>query len=502
MPRLDPLNKSAAGRALAPFGAVTLLAWIAVPVGSSVNWAEYAFATVLVLLLVALFLTPWPGVRPGSVASALLYLAAIALLRNSAGGLSSGVGVLSLVPVFYVALYGSRRTLGVVIGAVAAFYLVPILVFGPPSYPTSQFRTTLLLVVVGAIIGLTTQGLVSGTKRAAKEARDQRRMLEAVTDLVRSLGASPDARTDVCEAARTIGEASVAVLYEPFGGDGLRSTAIAGMAAEPIEIPPGKGTMLQKAFTSGERILLTEEVEERVGSHELWEAAGRPTSILDEPLMRGSDVVGVLAVGWNDEVRVDGPRARVISLLAHEAAAVIERADILGRLSAVAETDSLTGLPNRRAWDARVRRASEEAESVTLAILDLDHFKLYNDSFGHPAGDRLLTETAAAWRDQLRGDFLARIGGEEFGLLMLDCDVAHADAVIDRLRAHLAQGQTCSVGVAAGATGEPIAAVMGRADTALYEAKNGGRDRVAIAVDSSVVAPVPAGPDVARVPLS
>ena len=402
-----------------------------------------------------------------------------------------GSGCFPWSPVFYVALYGSRRTLGTVIGGVAVFYLAPILLLGPPAYPTSQYRTALLLVVVSAIIGLTTQGLVKRVNLAAKEARDQRRMLEAVGDLIRDLGSSAQARMEICEAARTIAEAGVAVLYEPTGGDGLRSTAIAGMEADQIEIPSGKGTVLQQAFTSGKRILLTEDVEERVGSHELWEATGRPTSILDEPLMRGSEVVGVLAVGWNDEVRVDGPRASVIALLAHEAAAVIGRADILDQLSAAAETDPLTGLPNRRVWDASLRLAFDEHETVTLAILDLDHFKLYNDSFGHPAGDRLLRETAAAWRDHLRGDFLARIGGEEFGLLLVDSDIAHASAVADRLRSQVTHGQTCSVGLATGAPGEPIASLMARADAALYEAKNGGRNRVAVSADSPIGPPDP-----------
>jgi diguanylate cyclase (GGDEF)-like protein len=469
MPRLDRQKNLLAAGALAPFGAVTALAWVAVPVGSTIDWSEYAVASVLIVFVGISPLTGWRAIRFGSIASAL---------------------------------YGSRRTLGAVIGAVAVFYLAPILLLGPPDYPTAQYRTTLLLVVVSAIIGLTTQGLVSQVKQRAKEARDQRRMLEAVGDLVRDLGSGAKTREEICEAARTIAKAAVAVLYEPIGGDGLRSTAIAGVEADQIEIPSGKGTALQEAFTSGRRILLTEDVEERVGSHELWEATGRPASILDEPLMRGSEVVGVLAVGWNDEVRVDGPRASVVALLAHEAAAVIGRADVLDQLSAAAATDPLTGLPNRRAWDASIKRAFDEHESVTLAILDLDHFKLYNDSFGHPAGDLLLRETAAAWRDQLRGDTIARIGGEEFGLILVDCDVARAGALADRLRGQLPHGQTCSVGIASRAAGESIAGVMARADAALYEAKDGGRDRVAVSVDRPVLPTAPAGSDVAPVPAS
>ena len=68
-------------------------------------------------------------------------------------------------------------------------------------------------------------------------------------------------------------------------------------------------------------------------------------------------------------------------------------------------------------------------------MFDLDHFKEFNDTYGHPAGDRLLKATTAAWREQVRsGDLLARLGGEEFGLLLINCDTARATEVIERLR--------------------------------------------------------------------
>ena len=85
------------------------------------------------------------------------------------------VGVLALVPVFYVALYGTRRALAAVIVGVAIFYLGPILLIGAPEYPDSQYRVALMAVAVYSIIGLTTQGLVRGVKRGAAEARDRER---------------------------------------------------------------------------------------------------------------------------------------------------------------------------------------------------------------------------------------------------------------------------------------------------------------------------------------
>lgn len=120
---------------------------------------------------------------------------------------------------------------------------------------------------------------------------------------------------------------------------------------------------------------------------------------------------------------------------------------------------------------------------MTIAMLDLDNFKRFNDTFGHPAGDRLLKETTAAWRDALRPeDLVARLGGEEFGLLLFDCDLAAAVSVTDRLRDLVTHDQTCSLGMAVRHRDEPLDAVMARADRALYNAKAAGRDRACLSV--------------------
>ncbi len=121
-------------------------------------------------------------------------------------------------------------------------------------------------------------------------------------------------------------------------------------------------------------------------------------------------------------------------------------------------------------------------DRVVLAMLDLDRFKDFNDTRGHPAGDRLLKETAAAWREELRaGDFLARIGGEEFALLLPVCATEDALMVIERLRGRIPCEQTCSAGVVIHEPGESSEMLMTRVDAALYSAKAAGRDRVSLA---------------------
>lgn len=145
--------------------------------------------------------------------------------------------------------------------------------------------------------------------------------------------------------------------------------------------------------------------------------------------------------------------------------------------------DPLTGVANRRAWTERLNAALESArrtgKQLTVGILDLDHFKLYNDRHGHPAGDLLLKEASAAWSEQLREtDTLARYGGEEFTVLLPGVSPGEAAQILDRLRQVTPDRATFSAGLAAWTGSETADELVGRADAALYQAKQSGRDRV------------------------
>jgi diguanylate cyclase (GGDEF)-like protein len=193
----------------------------------------------------------------------------------------------------------------------------------------------------------------------------------------------------------------------------------------------------------------------------------------------GEDVALGFEAGATDYIRKPYTQPELRARLA----AALQRAQLVDRLASVARIDELTGLPNRRAWDEgllqQLARAARAAEPVCLAVLDLDEFKAYNDLHGHQAGDRLLAEAAGAWRATLRqGDLLARYGGEEFAVLLPDCRLRDAGALLERLRAATPLGQTLSAGVAQWDHEESGAALLGRADEALYDAKRQGRDRV------------------------
>jgi diguanylate cyclase (GGDEF)-like protein len=180
---------------------------------------------------------------------------------------------------------------------------------------------------------------------------------------------------------------------------------------------------------------------------------------------------------------IDSLFRRVRKMASESAAIARERAELMATLAEVARTDDLTGLANRRAWDEALNRelarAKRESTPLAVGMIDLDRFKDYNDVHGHQAGDRLLKQLAAAWRDQLRAtDVLARYGGEEFALALPGCDLSDATVLIERLRGATPAEQTVSAGLAVWDGDESAEALFGRADRALYLAKDAGRDRI------------------------
>jgi diguanylate cyclase (GGDEF)-like protein/PAS domain S-box-containing protein len=159
-----------------------------------------------------------------------------------------------------------------------------------------------------------------------------------------------------------------------------------------------------------------------------------------------------------------------------------QRNCLLQRVEAMARTDDLTGLANRRAWDEELRREVERATrhgyELRVVMLDLDHFKVFNDTKGHQAGDAILREVGAVWRLAARvTDFVARYGGDEFALLLPVCTHEDATAVVDRLRAALPDGLTCSAGLANWDRKMSPDELIAQADAALYEAKGAGRNQ-------------------------
>jgi len=171
--------------------------------------------------------------------------------------------------------------------------------------------------------------------------------------------------------------------------------------------------------------------------------------------------------------------------------------DARGELARLVSTDALTGLPNRRhfqeALDAEMARVQRYGGSFSLALLDLDEFKRFNDRFGHPAGDEVLCELARTIRRHMRAsDRVARLGGEEFAIILVGTGKEAARGVMERLRNAVAEldldqlaGPGCvvtaSIGIAAAPDDAEYAAeLVRRADEALYEGKARGRNCVVL----------------------
>jgi diguanylate cyclase (GGDEF)-like protein len=307
-----------------------------------------------------------------------------------------------------------------------------------------------------------------------------------VAEVARRLSTGEGTRRDVCAAACELGDSAFALLWEPTPAGRLAVTAAAGVERPKVELDSTRERSgATAAFQTAAPIFITDpendgRVNERLLSHV------RPVgTILFQPVMGRGAPLGVLAVGWRGRVD-DEDRLRVmVGLLAAEAAIAIERADLLTQLEELADTDDLTGLPNRRGWNRELKIAMSTSgrrkSPLCVALIDVDFFKEVNDAGGHQAGDRLLKSAAAAWRSTLRpADILARPGGDEFSLLLPDCDIDRAQMVLERLRAATPGGSTCSIGVAEW-DGESAHRLVERADEALYGAKEAGRDRVVTA---------------------
>ena len=172
---------------------------------------------------------------------------------------------------------------------------------------------------------------------------------------------------------------------------------------------------------------------------------------------------------------------------------VTDLVEVADRLHALATTDALTGLANRRAGEAalaaRLKEGSRTGEPLAVALCDIDHFKQINDTLGHSAGDRVLTSIADRLRKAVRDyDVPVRWGGEEFLLIFFGADAQAAVASAERVRAVIADTPdmeagtvTVSIGIAQASADEGIDDLVRRADEALYQAKASGRNRVVLA---------------------
>ena len=378
----------------------------------------------------------------------------------------------------YAFYFFSRPAAAAHVALTAGLYAITLVV-DTPSSPLARWLTTVTTLVIA---GVFIDTLVRRAQEQARFASESAQLVGTVADVAHELARVSDsdgARHALCAAAARLARADTVVLWEPgASGASLELTGISGPRPAQRSLPfvsmPGGAV---QAFTGGETV-------RHVGDQGVPEYTGEPKppqGTLWQPVTRDSVPVGVLAFYWRMPKRDDDTTLTLAALLATEAAVTLERVELLSRLESIARTDDLTGLPNRRAWEEELPRellrSKREGRPLCVAMIDLDHFKEFNDERGHQAGDRFLKQAASAWGMELRGtDFLARYGGEEFALALPGCTPERSIEVAERLRAATPEGETCSIGIACWDGEEGTASLLGRADSALYEAKHRGRN--------------------------
>lgn len=278
---------------------------------------------------------------------------------------------------------------------------------------------------------------------------------------------------------RSVDETVCAELFERFILPVWRSEAIEGVATGLGELTQGVSQALGEAGA---------------GLGKYGAALNKASSALDRADDKTAvEVVGLLKKETEAFNRRNAALQAKLDLSASEIKALRDRLEETRR---EAMTDGLTAVANRKRFDAALLEAAaaamETGSALSLIMLDIDHFKAFNDNYGHQLGDQVLRLVGRTMTDSVRdSDLPARYGGEEFAVVMPDADLDVARGLAERIRHRLGNRRiirrntgedlgtvTLSAGVARYVFGEPIAALVERADTALYLAKQNGRDQV------------------------
>ncbi|HTR70817.1 MAG TPA: diguanylate cyclase [Mycobacteriales bacterium] len=328
----------------------------------------------------------------------------------------------------------------------------------------------------------------------ADEAADNARRLKLVVDFAREIADSmtlSNVLAAVTSASRRLLTSQRVRVWLVEPDDALtlrlRSDSITGDAVPDLTHPVGSGGLGRAA--QEHRMCYADALTGDSST------ASSETLVVAVPLLKGTRVIGVLEIALaRGEAELDPATVDVLEVTADHAATAIDGALLYELAESLARSDPLTGLGNRRQLDQdlalEVERSGRYQRPLTFLMIDIDHFKQVNDTFGHAVGDGVLREVAALLRTEMRaGDTAYRFGGEEFAVLARETDVAGGAAVAERLRAAIEKkyaprvdgdlSVTVSIGVAAlRFAAEDGAELMGSADAMLYEAKRLGRNRV------------------------
>jgi diguanylate cyclase (GGDEF) domain len=213
-----------------------------------------------------------------------------------------------------------------------------------------------------------------------------------------------------------------------------------------------------------------------------------PSGHLTIPLLAKNKTVGVLCCQTELGNQLSGRQRELLGSLGRQLGMALENIRLYEEARTLSLHDPLTGLANRRyldiSYDNLVARSKRHSQPFSLMLLDIDHFKLYNDTHGHNQGDRILMQVADILRSSIRcTDLAVRYGGEEFLLLISDSKADATYELAQRIRQQVIReiGITISIGISDYHADDLLETLIQKADTALYYAKSQGRDRVEMA---------------------
>jgi len=255
--------------------------------------------------------------------------------------------------------------------------------------------------------------------------------------------------------------------------------------ADPWAEPRGNGLTYTVA-RSGETVVVNDITQHPLFEDIRYEWKG---AIIGLPLNYRDRVVGVMNIAFPEPRQFSDSEINMLNMLADQAAIAIENARLYKLVSQQALTDSLTELPNRRAFDQRleeeIRRSRRYRHAFVLLMVDIDGFKRVNDSFGHPFGDRVLHQIGQVLQARVRDtDFAARYGGDEFAFILPETPIEAAETVTAKLQTAISkyefdwpeEGEGIPIAVSVGAAvfphnGEDAESLLCAADAALYRGK-------------------------------
>ena len=327
---------------------------------------------------------------------------------------------------------------------------------------------------------------VTARHDAEEQLRLSRESMVAAVEIAQTTQLGDDPRPVVLHHLKRLAEASFVSMIEPLGDDRLVVTAAdGGIDLVGLSMSLEEPSVTTQVWNTGEAVFASKLAEHPLVSRRLLEDSGAQ-SVMWQPVGTPGDTLAVLSIAWDDLLPgVDTAGRGAVEAIAAEAGAALVGERMRRTLERSTVTDALTGLLNRRGWDCEVAKLCQHTERsgvpFTLAIVDLDHFKRYNDTFGHLAGDDALRTFAANAKDTLRVvDVIARWGGEEFAVALHGTTADEALGTIERLRASAPEGLSCSVGYVEVSRGAGLQECLSRADDALYQAKATGRDRAVL----------------------